>query len=416
MTNGFLLKHCHFEVGSADFPNTTTYEAITLKEQKIVKSVVELLLNSGLGWELDYTRNLTTDDFCDCPNKGKLGAGSTVANYKSPCLFLKNTVSGCKLFISYLCSCSYGGFAIYDSENNLVFDDNMVINFHNNGGNYTMRTCGLLMSIIPPSEENFGQNFDSNFLPPHATRIIGSMNQEYSSSPSTSTSQYVCFPNSRSSYSLDVYLWIKSDCIGFGYKHNNNLIPRYFIGNIFSYLANSADNHFYSSYGVIVNLNSYYQDYNGDPCNELKYTSFNYNSSTAAAGGSINVFGNGLNNLKTYSGGASPLGSNSCFTSSGVYLNGNARVYSVACYSFQELLKGSYLFKQSGNQIAWFPIAMFVCTNDLENYGVTETNGFKGFLNTDLFRSTNSTATNGTVLDDNFVVYNYGLAICGVEE
>lgn len=108
----------------------------------VLKGVAQTLIGLGVGWELDTARNATVDNYT-------VMSGAT-ASYL---LYLKN-VDGARLMVSY----SYlgaSGFAQSLGAGN------------NNVG-------GLIMSMIPPGEGEFGTNpAASNFLPAKATRLMG---------------------------------------------------------------------------------------------------------------------------------------------------------------------------------------------------------------------------------------------------
>ena len=79
-----------------------------------------------------------------------------------PGLLLRNTESGCKMFISY-CGSDYS-FSIknFNECSNLR---------SSNGG----MQCGLIISIIPDrSKSEFGDPSTETFIPDDATRLVGS--------------------------------------------------------------------------------------------------------------------------------------------------------------------------------------------------------------------------------------------------
>ena len=251
-----------------DLLTTQSLQNTTTNEKTILKTFVNMILDTNRGWILDSSRNQTIDDFVNVPNYNKQKA-TNPSDYYSPGLFLTNTISGCKLFIARLGSSRGGGFRELNDQNEMIVNENHVINTYSS--NSIQSTCGTIMSMIPPSDEFFSNSFDTNFLPAHATRIVGTynwrsdtVNQGYNVTLET----YLV-----NNYKYYFSVFVAEDCIGIGVSYSLDAFPNYFVGKIIGSTCDN-DNKFYSQYGVFMTKNSYNMTSSGEPA-EVHNTSDN---------------------------------------------------------------------------------------------------------------------------------------------
>lgn len=407
MSKGFTYRQRTF-VGGTDIPVTSTSAGKTLAnistcEAVFVKTVAELLIDCNRGWELDYSRNATINDLNYCYNKNKYKSTiSDISQQVSPCLFLRNTVSGCKLFIADLCSYISGGFALKNSSDVLYFDENIVVNTDIQTATGHTNVSGIIMSIIPgSSSQEFGPVFDETFLPSDATRLVGTFNA-YTSSTSTDTSQFTNIPTSvYSGTNYYIRVLCTEDCIGLDlsvWTINNSGFPNYFCGNIFGQLFNSSDDYKTSTYGVLVMHYAYTSNQSYVPEANSNYMRFNrYTSSNV-----------------TYLGKNAQC-SSSFFRPDGSSVLGYTARYHVLLSSiFSDFVQNNNVYNNTQTSI-WFPLILYMVCSDVNTDGVIPGSGLKGILRTDLFRHV-SCSTAGALLDDNFYCWGTRFAIAWDEE
>lgn len=369
---GFRFKRIDLLAGSSDFPVGDTDALRRTRSEAVVKAAAEALIAMNIGWELDSTRqndSSTTSDFADSPCR----SGSNTY----PALFLRNTVSGCKLYLAY-----YGG---------MTNTANCVKDFAAPSATYHVDifgygdACinGLCASIIAEgSQQTFGQTFDSSFLPNDATRIMGTCFFYQSTNNAISH----CYnPTSGYHYSWGIYATDRTIAVCSNYNSSatpNLGYPVYATGKLFGNLAHETDNATNSKYGTFIfRLGDYYSEKEGSqtlmkytvsspptsgivPLRKMASSAPIYNYATAsfskADGGWINA------------------------VTDDDYTNGTGYIA-----DFLQITNNCYT--PSSGETKWLPISVSVISTDLTTYGVVPGDGFKGWLDTDLFRCAVST-------------------------
>jgi hypothetical protein len=377
---GFKYKKFSFTGGSEDFPVGDTDALRLQRAQTILRSAAEAILATDTGWSLDTSRNATITSFVSVP---------CMSGTKTfPGLFFKNTVSGCKLFIAYFC----GSYAHSDIISNFGSDSNL---YYISG---TTATSGLITSIIPSgSSSEFGSSFNSSFLPADATRLCGTcFYQERTSSYSPA--------HGSNPVSGDTYTWgilATPYVIGVGAAKTLSISsPVYITGKIFGVLAHEQDTAINSKYGsVFFRMNAgpnVTEGWSGD----IAY------SSTLLSGTSIKLPG-------------VPYTSNTwsiyeccgIFSKAdGTWINGtNGNGYIVLLLTANAFLFSDKVSTNSTNT-EWQPLIMLVRSSDLSTWGVVSGDGFKGLLDTELFRAglgaEKATFDNGNFIKANSATYN----------
>lgn len=399
---GFKYKKFSFTGGTTEFPSGTSASDIQTKEKAIVKGFADALIAMNIGWGCDTTRNATTSDFVDVPKY----SSSTPA----PGLFLVNSTSGCKLFIAYLgmsgdnaAQEAYNAMALYDSDGTTkilppdlytssLFDidfidaDKAVLG-------------GLVMSMIPDGSTNsFGSTFKaSEFLPTDATRLCGSICLRYGI---YSISSAVSNVSNGTNYQFSAFA--TPYCVGYGCGSSSAI--HYFCGRIIGSLSNpTLDTSSQSKYGAIYRCVTW--KYNTQ-CTELSPFGIEGSQSIASLPGtstySTQFWGQPI-------GIACPavnarvnnwVGNHICDAGGNWITPNSVRGVSVVM-SADTKCDGT--FDNTSNNRPWTPIKVFVFSTDPQNNCVYNGNGFKGYLDTDLFRCSPQFA-GGTVMDNgNFV-------------
>lgn len=350
---GFKFKRIDFTVGSEEFPAGSTQEIRQTRSKFIVKSVAQKLIDMNIGWQLDASRNETVTDYAEVPNN---------SNVKWPGLFLVNSTSGCKLFVSYIAQ----GYINNFSGSDIVLS------------NTNVRTvAGLCMSMIPSgSSSSFGLEFNESFLPSDATRIDGTAKEG---------SLSICYDPS-ASWICSCGIYASENVISPVFAISTNginpplKIPCYAIGKVLGTVSHLEDNKINSKYGVI--------------CFRIPNTS----SGTSWLDQGEILYGTSLAfNTTLYFIGASSeyfVNCGSVCKSDGSWLIGFGsspnRCIKIFPSCIQEL--SNKVFSSSGTgKSRWIPLAIASYSEDPTTYGIVSGDGFKGYLDTDLFRIAIST-------------------------
>ena len=389
---GFKFKRIDLTAGSSEFPTTdTSYTGRCARSITIIKKIGQAILDCNCGWVLDQGAE-SVDDFTDVPSKA---SGETY-----PGLFFKNTTSGCKLFVCYIANQVQNGMRDFGGTGADLFQCNSGTNRF---------VSSLCMSMIPEgSTSEFGNPNLTDFLPADATRIVGT-DVTYESD-----GQYGGFgaePTAGWIYSYGIFVSpyaVAVSCAKAQSNPGNFGIPSYCVGRIFGTLAHSSDNTNQAKYGVVT----FRVKNNVDSCAEGTYSPMTY---------TMNFY---LGNSTRYLSGIDPHDSafsnylgwdKTCCSiakADGTWINGGDRtVFNTIYYpSDPEQLSG-YVFNSTSNgKSRWVPYEVVVLSSDLDTYGVVPGDGFKGYLDTDLFRC--ALGTYGQTFDSgNFIcadgTYNF---------
>lgn len=387
------FKRIDLSGGSDEFPTGTTLELRVQRAQLIVKKVAEALIGMDVGWTLDAPRNATTTDFASVPPRE--GAENM------PGLFLRNSVSGCKLFVCYFASASRYGISEFGGGH-------FFINY--NTASYGQ--CGLIMSMIPgTSEQEFGVQFDSSFMPAMATPLVSTL------CPSLITTYYNRqqttggVPSSGTSYTFgvfaDSYTVAISVCQGGSVPSVG--VPTYAVGRIVGTLAHSEDSADNSRYCVLLFRDTKEQSSN-DACVEGTRTIPSYAISNLQLGDGNSKKIVGL-----------PIDANSldytyarvfaCISrADGEWINGGLGSYHAAFTPADLIQFSGRIYSSVNGSSRWTPMSIFCATTDLSTNGVVEGDGFKGYADTDMFRYANG--ERGQLYDNgNFINLGYNLLI-----
>jgi hypothetical protein len=389
---GFKFKRIDLTAGSSEFPTGSSDALRRSRAETILSKCAQAILDCNCGWALDTSKNATVNSFVNIPcNNNAL---------TFPGLFFVNSTSGCKLFVAYFAEKNQYGIKDFSGNGSDIFCLN------NSTGRYSSCLC---MSMIPDgSSSTFGDPATTTFLPADATRIIGTGNS------STDYNDYASYAyNPQAGYVASWGLFVSPYAIVVCTKRQSGSapsfgVPSYAIGRIFGTLAHTEDNTGQAKYGVInFRQNSSGLDYEGsqDPI-----------AFSSGAGGSPAKYfcGNDPNqSVAAISDLAIPT--KACASVSkadGSWIGGtDSANFGSTFYPSDVGQLSPYIFNSSGNNKSrWVPYAVAVVSNDLTTYGVVPGDGFKGYLDTDLFRC--ALGTYGQTFDNgNFIcadaTYNF---------
>ena len=386
---GFKYSELVFTGQSSDFPSGTTNALVRQREEFIVKGIAQALIDADTGWTLDTAKNATITAFVDIPTKS--------SSIKSPGLYLKNTTSGCKLFVSYNGRSPSGGIAAADGCSITAY--NSTQNTEEIGLN------GLIFSVIPESSTD-------DFTVPSSTDATVSVPSSATRLTCTVTSYPSCSTNytiSQANIAGTVYRYgilSTSSCIMILIQKHIKLA----VGRVFGELAHADDSSISAKYGVIYFARCYeVQEY---------YATNNNSSSVSAGGTSYFSYGQNPVSLAKYDANASTSqtpywGGMSCIAKAdGTWVGNTSNTvvsYFPANLSFYRNSGISYA--TANNTKRWMPFICYIQTGDLQTNGVAPGDGIKGLLDTDLFRYVPSEAN--TLLDNDafYVLNNYMLTI-----
>lgn len=362
---GFITRAFSVLAGSEEFPTGTSYVLRVQRSKVLLTKSVQCIISANQGWVLDVNRNPSDTDYTDIPP-----SSSNDVSY--PGLFLRNTISGCKMFISFF-SGKYGGIKDFDGKSIVT---------KQNGATHN----GLIISIIPEgSDSEFGDTLSDKFLPDDATRLYGT-------APYKTTIDTAYNPNS--SWGYEYYFGVTPFCVFVYATHDENgaietpwlAVPVYACGRILESVAHgeSTTN---AKYGVLP-----FRVY------DSSYESWCYVFTQVIkdfSGNEVEVPGMTDTSLNSPSG----FGDSGCSVSKydGSWISGSdSNSYKVISYTINPF---PLMFYQTSGTTAWSAIGISVNSNDLNTYGIVPGDGFKGILDTSLFRAM-AGGTQGNLYDN----------------
>jgi hypothetical protein len=389
---GFKFKRIDLVAGSSEFPTTdTSYTGRRARSIVIIQKIGQAILDCNCGWVLDGGAESVLE-FDDIPSK--------VSGETYPGLFFKNTTSGCKLFVAYIANRVQNGMRDFGGTGADLFQCNSGTNRF---------VSSLCMSMIPEgSTSEFGSPYSTDFLPADATRIIGtdvtySNDNDYGGFGAEPTAGWI--------YSYGIFVSpyaIAVSCTKAQSNPGNLGIPSYCVGRIFGTLAHSSDNTNQAKYGVVTfrvknNINTSSEG----TYSPMTYTISSYlgdnNMSLSGVNQSYGSFSNYLDWDKACC---------SFAKADGTWINGcDMTAFNTIYYPSNPVQLSGYVFNSTNNgKSRWVPYEVVVLSSDLDTYGIVPGDGFKGYLDTDLFRC--AKGTYGQMFDNgNFIcadgTYNF---------
>lgn len=377
---GFVYKSFYVTTGSEEFPVGDTDVLRLSRSQTLLTKCAQALIACNVGWQLDTNRNATDTSYVSVPDIS--------GNYTYPGLFFRNTISGCKLFMAY-----FGGNVIYNGIKDFGGDS---LVYAANAGKHG----GLCVSMIPAgSASEFGDPTQSTFLPADATRICGTC---YFAG-STNTGKWSAAYNPTSGW-IWMYAFLATPyCICVSSHHSSNgtvpglYVPVYACGRILGTIVH-GETTTNAKYGVLcfrVLTYDYEQwveifEKSLTPIrNSLRYPWCPRGSSIPTSG---------------YSPGGAICRSDGTWISGSCYNSDGTQTVNVCFYTTDIWQPEREYSFTSSLGTRWSSIAMIAVSSG-EDKSVIEIvpgtqNGFKGYLDTDLFRCGCSGVSRGSTFDN----------------
>lgn len=375
---GFRFKRFDYVGNAGSWGSGSTARS---RSESVLKDMADWLISSGTGWTLNTTRNATTSNFVEVPYWNQYTQVSYSSSYNAPALFFTNTISGCKLFM-----CVQGnleGSGCFAPKTNYLERFNSTYTLYGETNQFGESTFGIILSIIPDgSSEDFGSVFDgtTTFLPYCATPMIGTcQGWGYAN-----TSNPICYIYSnRSNYCYSYTLFATPYVIGINGNYSSDGNPSstseqrgYFIGRILSSISHDATDSD-ALYGLIQfgcctsgMDTEFYQAYKKS--NSLGTTSYNF--------AQTDFYTSALSRSRGNSAG--------CIFAQ----NGTRRMYIYDSSSVRwlpsdvSIMSGFMQSSAISDKTRWIPYTIGVCSNDLSTKGIISGDGFKGYLDSSLFR------------------------------
>ena len=402
----------YYDFTNRDANSTTCY----YRSACLVYSVASALKDMGIGWDIDTSYGHV---WADDPNhseykiiENNIEVPMMVYQSDKGCgVIMKNSESGCQLFIAYLCGSNGSGINL---------PANQVAKF----GDYVSKDdpdkpsyAGLICSMIPgDSTQRFGSFSDNTFIPSHATRVSGmcvsrktatgsfdSTKSSYLRATLVSTNVGKCF-----SYGILATPY----CVLFGADHGDtenypdHIILGTACGRIFGGLQNDESLP-QAKYGVLyLSLpNGIEMSERGNGLMEDKYTSvtnkISFDDVQESTYGSLS-FRNGLS-----TNGVRSLGN--IFKADGTAV-GYTSTSQIRVQPEPYLQLSSYV-KDNDSNIMWCPFLVGVVSSNLASDGIVAGNGMKGYLDADLFRCARISELGRKFNNGKFYSVGYNLVI-----
>lgn len=354
---GFRCKTFYVVGGSDEFPTGNTDELRRSRSETILTKLAQTLISCDCGWQLDTSKNATDTAYANIP--------CTTETTTYPGLFFINTISGCKLFMSF-----FGG----PIQNYGIKDFSGGDLFLYKGSKYHGGVCA---SIIPHgSNSTFGDPSSSTFIPADATRICGTF---YRNTFDYSSIRYASACSPQSGWAYKYWVFATPYVVGFYVNHTTDgampgcYRPIYMTGKIFGAIFHD-EIHPNAKYGTFV-----FRDQSGDD----EGWAINLGSSMTVLGTSISIIGQ-PNSPQNYYTASFPYASIS--RENGTWILGsNGNNYNVLARCEDIMHLSEKVFTASGTTTRWIPISIVYIASDL-SVGVKPGDGAKGIIDTDLFR------------------------------
>lgn len=347
--------------------------------QTVVKVLGEMIVGSDTGW--NYDERTPANSYIYVPSRNN--------SCRFAVSYFRN-ISGAKLMIMAFVPSessigSYDNLPYFSFKNYLYPYD--FKNYLESSDNHQIQQTGVMMSMIPAGSNSEFPNtipndYTTKFIPDDAIPLV---TEACDSSSGYIQSQYSYFGSVSSNNIYSIGILIDSEFVMFmsglsTTSTRSNLAPIYALGKIIGTVAHENDSNICSHYGAIR---------------------FNKTKSDAF------VFSYNLNGANNTFYGRKVSDSNSGFNSNAyaVFFNENGTLIPTWCaygpYGV-DVLCNSITNDSAANYTRWCPYVMTTLYDPVNN-GVVPGDGFKGYLDTNLFRCAIGTTGN---------YYNDGAFVC----
>lgn len=379
-TGGFKA----FEYNMLEESYTNIASVLEGRVKLLLKGITQGIIDTNSNWGYDTTHTATADSYI------KIGTDTSAkTQIYAQCLI--NSVSGCKLLVMYNPGWVIG-LSYSQSDGQFAYG-----NYISSSPQYR-RCAGLCLSMIPGGVNetwNTDNNGNTTIIPAHGTGLIGTANCYYDQTLSQSSA----LTSLAYGLSCRYVLIIKDDTIVVMHQRLNNtsIDGLYAVGRIFGQLCNANDNGACSQFGAITAVSTGYDgsEY-ATPSNT--YMAINIRESTPIAFYSTsNAYSYFVKDENTseyikVNQGATRITETNPFARSPDYTDANLTNKSAF---------GAYL------------IAEAITVSTSSSVAISNGNGFKGYLNTDLFRTVFYGYPYNTLFDDGKFIYVGGSLAMG---
>ena len=373
-----------------------------------------LINDSDTGWELDTNRSASTTDYTSiqCWNPANSANWTSQDEDFAPALFFVNSISGCKLFLS-----AHGGGKISATSSYCIKIPNSDIcvaqntNISNVYG-YQYVT-GIMMSMIPgDSNDEFGYIFDgtTQFIPNSGTKLIATClvrGKSMSSNSGTTLGPYMV--HNANTYTYNYGLLATPYCIGVigsSYTTGSTFLQwnnGTFCGRIFGTLAHNETLP-QSKYGCIA-----FNYYTGSDT-PSEFAHMLQDQYSVGGVGSVYFNGTSVSNYSTF---YSDINTSANYGLPCQFFgtDGHPIMNSASCNmriqpSNVAELSSRLINTSTAGFARWTPYAVGAVSTNLTQDGVVPGDGFKGYLDTDLFRASVVHDVGRTYDNGNFIGVN----------
>lgn len=356
------------------------HESVNERCVDVCKALGEMIVGSNTGWEYDQRTPANTYIYIPSRNNA----------YQFPVSYFVNSISGAKLMVlvnigtnALPSTVGYNTLPYISNKNYLI-----PINYQGylESNSYSISQVGVNMAMIPSGSNSvfpstIPNDYTTKFLPGDATPII-------TESCSTSSSNYDprnCMIGALASNNILSYgMMIDSEFIMLlgGYSTTTaraSLAPIYSVGKIVGTVSHENDNTNASQYGAIRFCVTSGRNYYAIRNNKIIGSSSNY-----FYGRDIASTNNSEATNTTYA---------TCYDASGTPLLTNCYYGQVG----QDLLTSTITNDTLSGYVRWCPLVM-AAMYDVGNVYIIEGDGFKGYLDTNLFRA--AICTKGNYYND----------------
>lgn len=344
------------------------HQAVNERCIDVCKALGEMITSSGTGWEYDSRTPVDTYLFIPSVNN----------TYQFPVSYFVNTISGAKMMVQVCVFKTNDGtadaaFRVNASNKNYFFASNCLNYLEDTI--YNLSQVGVNIAIIPAGSSSVFPNVFPNdritrFIPYDAIPLI---TESYYVN-ATIYNAYGTLGRLSTNNILSYGILIDSEFIMLFSSYSTTsaratLLPRFALGKIIGTLGHEADNTVSSHYGAVRFYNTY-----GSVIRD--YESLN---------GTSPIYFNGYPFAKSAtSSSLTTVPTATFFDSDGDLIACNGSFYPVG----YNLLSSAISNDSVSDTVRWAPIGLAVMGNPgTKGLYVVEGDGFKGYLDTSLFRA-----------------------------
>lgn len=375
-TGGFKA----FEYNWTTTGTSSTVSVIESRVKELLKGITQGIVQTNPHWGYDSNFTATADDYI------KISSDTSIQG-QAYAQFLVNAVTGSKMLVYYNPAKQLLVDVSCLAETNTLTDSSK---YRYRGGG------GLCVSIIPGGlNETWNVSSDcttSEFIPAHGTKIIGTACAQFNTASSSSNNPTYIISGQAGRY----VILLKDDVVVVMNQNLNsgNIYGLYATGKIFGTLSNAEDNFAYSKYGSIAFFAGVHDR-----------TEIN-----TKGGANLNVRTGGI--FKPDSASANYFYGTFAAQHFGAINNGETIRQPLLWATDNNVYAGGLNDSSESNKTSFSAIGVGKRIDVTSPTPVVTGSGYKGYIDTDLFRNVYSGFLYNTLFDDgNFIYVGGGLAM-----